>query len=80
MEVVDGMHVRQSQGGGRMSGDARSSSRVRGDTLMTPPSRCAALRRVELELMCLLEKAPVRCPSVSWLQSIMLYRRIKFCN
>ena len=47
MEVVDCMHVGKSQG----VVTCRSTSRVRGDTLITPPSRCTALGRVEPELI-----------------------------
>ena len=57
MEVVDGMHVRQSQGGWSHVRRCRSISRMRGDTLMKPPSRCADLDMVEPELVRLPGKA-----------------------
>ena len=39
IEVMDGMHVGQSQGVGSMSGDARALRMCEVKTLMTPPSR-----------------------------------------
>ena len=43
MEVVDGIHAGQSQGGWSHVGRCWSVSRVRGDdTLITSPFRCAA--------------------------------------
>ena len=36
LEVVDDMHAGQSQGGCLHIGTCRSTSQVRGDTLMTP--------------------------------------------
>ena len=36
MEVVDGMHTGRRQGGWSHVGRDRSTSRVQGDTLMTP--------------------------------------------
>ena len=36
LEVVDGIHVGQSQGGWSHVARCRSTSPVRGDTLMTP--------------------------------------------
>ena len=57
MEVVDGMHAGQGQGGWPHVGRCRSVFEVRGDTLITPLSGCAALGRVEPELVGLPGKA-----------------------
>ena len=44
IEVVDDMHAGQSQGVGRMTVDARSISRVRGNTMMTPDHTTVQVR------------------------------------
>ena len=86
MEVVDGVHAGQSQGGWTHAGRCRSTSRVRGDTLMmiTPPSRCAAQGKVEPELVGLPENAITRdatrrlwfvVHAASWLHSMVLHGR-----
>ena len=51
MEVVDGMHAVKGHGGWSHVARCQSIFRVRDDTLMTPPSRCPALGRVESELV-----------------------------
>ena len=60
MEVVDGMHAEQSLWGWSHFETCRTVSRVRGDTLMTPPSSCAAFGMVEPELVGLPGKALTR--------------------
>ena len=62
MNVVDGMHAEQSWGDWSHVRRCQSISRVRGDTLMTPVSRGAALVRVEPELVELPGKALTRAP------------------
>ena len=60
MEVVDGMHAAQSQRSWSRVGRCRKTSRVRGDTPMTPDhtaGKCASLDRVEPELVGLPRKA-----------------------
>ena len=49
MEVVDGMHAGQSQGVSRMLEDAGAPPEFEVRTLITSPSRCAALVWVESE-------------------------------
>ena len=51
--VIVDMHAGQNQGGlvGRMSGDAGALPECAVMTLITPPSRCAALGMVEPELV-----------------------------
>ena len=44
MEVVDGVHEGQSQGGWLHVGRCQSTSRVRGDTLMTPDHTAVQVR------------------------------------
>ena len=50
-EVVDCMHAGQSQGSWSHVRRCQGTLRVRDDTLITPPSRCADLGRSELELV-----------------------------
>ena len=66
-------------------GRCQSTSRVRGDTLMTQPSRYAALGGVEPELVGLTGKALTRdvmrilrfvVQAAGWLHSILLLGRI----
>ena len=75
------------QGGWSQVGICRSTSCVRGDTLMIPghyPSRCAAPGRVESELVRLPGKALIRdttrrlrfvVHAASWLQYMVLHGR-----
>ena len=63
IEVVDGMHAGQSSWVSRMSADAGPLPEfdvIHRWLTITPPSRCAALGMVELELVGLLGKALTR--------------------
>ena len=81
MEVVDGMHAVQKQG---VVGRCRSTSREQTDTLIAPPSRCAALGRVEPDFFSLLGKALTRdttrwlrfvVHAADWLHCMLLHER-----
>ena len=59
MEVVDGMQAGKRQGGWSHVGRCRSTSRVRGDTLMNSDHAVVKMRssgRVEPEVMVFLER------------------------
>ena len=79
---MDGMHAGQRQGDWSHVRRCQRTFRVKGDTLITPPSKCAALGRVELKLDGLPGKTITRDATRShqfvvhaagWLHSIMLH-------
>ena len=81
MEVLDGMHMGQNREG-LIVRDAAALPECKMKTLTTPPSRCAAVCRVESELVSLLGKALARdatrrlwfvVQSAGWLHSMELH-------